>query len=187
MPAVRRPRAFTLIEAMIVVVIVGVLALVATVAYRKWVLNSYVGEAQNMLGNIRSAEETFRAENSGYLNVSNGLSLSSLYPATTPIGNLKTAWGAACTVCTGGSWAALNVNPDAPVRFGYAVIASNDPGADPPAAINGTAVNLTVMKGKPWYVAEAICDLDSDSTTAPSTTAYAVSGTNQIFVLNEGR
>src|SRR5882672_6110148 len=129
MPALRRARAFTLIEAMIVVVIVGILALVATIAYRKWVLNSYIGEAQHMLGNIRSAEETFHAENGGYLNVSNDHSVASLYPGgSTPNGSLKTAWGAACAVCTGGSWAALNVNPDAPVRFGYAVIASNDPG-----------------------------------------------------------
>jgi type IV pilus assembly protein PilA len=181
MPVVRRARAFTLIEAMVVVALVGILAVVAGVAYRKWVLNSYVGEAQGMLGNIRSAEETFRAENSAYLSVSTDLTTASLYPLTAPIGNLKTQWGA-----NPGLWAALNVNPNGPVRFGYALIADNSGAAAPPAAINGTAVNLAAMQGQPWYVAEAICDLDSDSTTNPSTTVYAVSGTNQITVLNEG-
>ena len=67
MPSVRRSRAFTLIELMFVVILVGVLAMIATVAYRKWVRSSYIGEAQNMLGNIRTAEEAFRAENTGYL------------------------------------------------------------------------------------------------------------------------
>src|SRR5277367_3194830 len=109
MPVVRRTRAFTLIEAMAVVVIIGILAVLASLAYHKWVLSSYVGEAQGMLGNIRSAEETFRAENGGYLNVSNDLSASSLYPSTTPTGDVKTAWGGACSGCSG-SWAALNVN-----------------------------------------------------------------------------
>jgi type IV pilus assembly protein PilA len=187
MPAVRRARAFTLIEAMVVVALVGILAVVAGVAYRKWVLNSYVGEAQSMLGNIRSAEESFRAENSAYLNVSKDLTSASLYPMVSPIGNSKTGWGAACTVCLTGSWDALNVNPNGAVRFGYAVIADNSNTNAPPTAINGTAVNLAVMQGQPWYVAEAICDLDSDSTSAPSTTAYASSGTNQIVVLNEGQ
>jgi hypothetical protein len=34
-------------------------------------------------------------------------------------------------------------------------------------------------------VAEALCDLDNDNTT-PSTTLYAVSGTNTLFINNEG-
>ena len=186
MPSARRARAFTLIEVMIVVVIVGVLALVATVAYRKWILSSYVGEAQDMLGNIRVSEEAFRAENTGYLNVSTGLTTSDLYPTTAPNGNTKTAWGA-----NPGLWAALNVNPNAPVRFGYAVIADKDATGNPvtlPGSVtnNGVAVNLTPMQGQPWFVATAICDIDNDSTT-PSTTLFAISGTNLIFVNNEGQ
>jgi prepilin-type N-terminal cleavage/methylation domain-containing protein len=184
MPAIRRARAFTLIEAMIVVAIVGILALVAAVAYRKWILNSYMGEAQDMLGNIRSAEETFRAENTGYLTVSPDLtSAASLYPMPNPTGNSVTAWGAALPQ----AWATLNVNPSAPVHFGYAVVADNN-GTVPLPAItnNGVAVNLAPMQGQPWYVAVAICDLDSDSTT-PNTTIYAMSGTNQLLVNNAGQ
>jgi type IV pilus assembly protein PilA len=185
MSPVRRARAFTLIEVMIVVVIVGVLAVVATVAYRKWVLASYIGEAHDMLGNIRVSEEAFRAENTDYLNVSGGLAKANLYPTITPTGNSKTQWGA-----TPGYWAALNVNPSAPVRFGYAVIADTDNSGNPvalPTSVqnNGVAVDLSPLAGQPWFVASAICDIDSDG-AAPDTTLYAVSGTNQIFVNNEG-
>ncbi len=184
MSSVRRARAFTLIEVMIVVVIVGVLALVATVAYRKWILSSYVGEAQDMLGNIRVCEEAFRAENTGYLDVSGDL--GNLYPVTTPTGNSKTAWGN-----NPGQWAALNVNPSAPVRFGYAVIADKDNTGAPVALPtnvqnNGAAVDLTPLQGQPWFVATAVCDIDSDG-QQPDTTLYAVSGTNLIFVNNEGQ
>jgi prepilin-type N-terminal cleavage/methylation domain-containing protein len=189
MPTAVRSRAFTLIEAMIVVVIVGILAVVASVAYRKWILSSYVGEAHDMLGNIRVAEEAFRAENTGYLNVSPDLSAASLYPSmilngTAPTGNLKTAWG------TGSAWDALNVNPNAPVRFGYAVIADNNNGINtkqlPNNVLNnGVAVNLAPLAGAPWFVATAVCDIDNDG-AVPDTTLFAVSGTNQIFVNNEG-
>src|ERR1019366_3513006 len=63
----RDERAFTLIEAMVVVILVGILAVVAGLGYRRWVRSSYMGEAQDMLTNIRMAEETFRSENGAYL------------------------------------------------------------------------------------------------------------------------
>jgi type IV pilus assembly protein PilA len=180
MPGFRRSRAFTLIEVTLVLALLGVLALLATVGYRKWVLSSYMGEAHDMLGNIRVAEEAFRAENTGYLNVSTGLGV--LYPSTMPKGNTLTAWGA------DPGWAALNVNPSAPVRFGYAVIASNNPQTAPPGTVknNGTTVNLAPMTGQPWFVATAVCDIDNNAST-PNATLYAVSGTNVIFVNDEGQ
>lgn len=183
MPVVRRARAFTLIETMIVVAMVGVLAVVATVAYRKWIRNSYTEEAADMLGNIRSAEENFRAENSGYLSVSNDL--NSLYPATLPTEAVKTEWGGNCTGCVV-PWAALNVAPSGAVRFGYAVVAANDGSTPADISINGTNTALTPMGGAPWYVAKAVCDVDNDTTTDP-TTIYALSGNNRLIFSNEGQ
>jgi prepilin-type N-terminal cleavage/methylation domain-containing protein len=188
MSPVRSARAFTLIEAMIVVVMVGILALVAGVAYRKWVLNSHMSEAQDMVGNIRAAEETFRAENSGYLSVSSNLSTSSLYPSTSPKESFVTGWGLPCGVCTSPTaWLALNVQPSGAVMFGYAVMADNSGVAAPPAiSVNGSATSLASMAGQPWYVVEAVCDLDNDATT-PSTTVYGLSATNHLLLSNEGQ
>jgi type IV pilus assembly protein PilA len=183
MPAFRRSRAFTLIEVTVVVALVGILAVLASLAYRRWIRSSYLGEAHGMLANIRTAEEAFKAENTGYLKVSS--QLTTLYPATMPQGNTVTAWGGPGD--NPALWAALNVNPNAPVRFGYAVIADNDGTVALPTTVknNGVAIDLAAMKGLPWFVATAVCDIDNDSTT-PSTTLFAVSGTNTLFVNNEG-
>ena len=45
----RRERGFTLIEMMVVVVIVGILAMLAVVGYRKLVQTAHVSEATNMV------------------------------------------------------------------------------------------------------------------------------------------
>jgi prepilin-type N-terminal cleavage/methylation domain-containing protein len=115
-------RAFTLIEVIITLGVISILALIATVGYRKWIISAHMGEAQDMVSNIRTAEESFKAENGAYLNVSAGLDPPNMYPQASPVGTVTTAWGGTCGSCTG-SWASLNVAPSAPVVFGYAVIA----------------------------------------------------------------
>jgi prepilin-type N-terminal cleavage/methylation domain-containing protein len=185
MPRVRAVRAFTLIEAMIVVLIVGIIALLATVGYRKWVLGAHVAEANDMLASIRTAEESFLAENGSYINVSKALEPPNMYPQPSPVGTITTQWGGPCNSCTG-SWTNINVAPNAPVLFGYAVIAGPAGGGTLPAiSWNGQPVSLTALQAQPWYVAEAYCDLDGQGT--PDTQIYALSSTNQFMVNNEGQ
>jgi prepilin-type N-terminal cleavage/methylation domain-containing protein len=184
-----RARAFTLIEAMMVVTIVGILALLATAGYRRWVHTAYLSEAQDMVANIRAAEESFRSENGGYVSVSNGLGPSYDYP-THPPGAFKTAWGGPCDSCIAStSWAALNVQPSAPVAFGYSLQAANAATTAGGAAIaiptltyRGAAMNLSAMTA-PWYIVEADGDLDGNGVF---THVYGMSATNEIYVDNEG-
>jgi type IV pilus assembly protein PilA len=180
-----RSRAFTLIEAMIVVAIVGVLALLAVAGYRRWVHTAYVNEAQDMVANIRTAEEAFRAENGGYLSVSNAMGPGSDYPAATP-GKFKTEWGGPCGVCTGtATWLALNVQPSGPVYFGYSLQANITPAQVPnfPAiTVNGQALTVNAMT-PPWYLVEADGDIDGNGIF---TRVYGMSATNRIYIDNEG-
>ena len=71
-PRGERERGFTLVELMTVVAMVAILALIAVVSYRKFLLSSKTSEATYMVGAIRSAEESYRAETLTYLSVSAG-------------------------------------------------------------------------------------------------------------------
>ena len=185
----RRARGFTLIELAIVVVIVGVVATLAFVAYHRYVRSSRVTEAKDMVGNIRTAEEAFAAENSGYLDVTGCLGAGCTYPLQHP-SNSKTGWGGACGWCKNPAtgWNALTVTPNGPVMFGYSVIADQ---AQPPSArvpaltVNGQPLDISAMNnGAPWYFIEADANISGDGVSF--THVYGMSGTNVIYVDGDG-
>jgi type IV pilus assembly protein PilA len=188
----KRQRGFTLIEMMVVVIIVGILALLAVVGYRKLVSSSHVSEATNMVQSIRVAQEAYHSETQQYADVSN--TLSSWYPDTptnlvpgTPDGKHVTAWGGACSNCQQ-TWGVLPVHVDGPVMFGYATKA-NSAGTAPaalPADITGQ-INLSSVSPSPteWFMITAMCDLDA--TGSPYTYVATTSWSNQVFTFNEGQ
>jgi len=164
---------------MTVVVIVGVLAMIGLVAYRKFILSSKTSEAIYMVGAIRSAEEGYRAETLVYHDVSTNLT-DAYYPSATQ-GAFKTQWGDTSTAL-GKGWATLGARPDGPVYYGYKVAAG---------AAGGTPPTLSDLKSQPtwstttgpWYVVFARGDVDGNG-------AYSyVAGssfTGEIYVENEG-
>ena len=120
-----RTRGFTLIEMMMVVVIMGVLASLAVVGYRKLVTSSHVSEATNMVQNIRAAQEGYHAETLQYANISASVVHRPVLPEQRSHGTDQvTGWGAPCTGCLAGmDWSLLPLHVDGPVLFGYATTA----------------------------------------------------------------
>ncbi len=62
----RRSKAFTLIELMIVVVIVGILAAAAVPIYRSFTSRAYETEIISGLSTLRTAARTYKAEHDSY-------------------------------------------------------------------------------------------------------------------------
>ena len=117
--------AFTLVELMVVVAIVGVLAVLAGVGYRKMVDSSHVTEASHMVQAIRVAQESYRAEVGRYADISSTTLCPQNSPVATPPSKIKTAWNTACP-SSGTTWARLPVHTDGPVEFGLMLVLALD-------------------------------------------------------------
>jgi type IV pilus assembly protein PilA len=112
-------RGFTLTEMLIVVAMVAVLSAIALVGYRRYVNQAQAGEAKTVIQMIRGGQETYKAEMLQYLNVSSAL--NTYYPNTAP-NDTRWSWFNN-NHADYANWMLLNVNPDGPVRFGYACVA----------------------------------------------------------------
>lgn len=188
-------------EVAITVVIIGILAVIAVVAYRRRIAAARTAEATNMITNIRSGQEAHKAEKGVYANVSQ--SLTSYYPAATP-GARVTQWGAPCTNCAGGDvhgWDKINVHADGPVIFGYATTASIGGGgggpaaaamamSPPPASIGAPEIDTAIQSQTnaigptdPMFVALAEADTNEDGKKCH---VLGLSHSNHIVVSNEG-
>ncbi len=175
-------------EMMATIVIIGILAAIAVVAYTKYVRASHVEEAQDMVIHIRQAEEAFFGENGAYLDVSGGVGTGHTYPSQNP-GAFKTQWGGPCGWCTNpaSGWDGLGVSTNGAVYYGYAVIAdsTNTPGGRGIGAAqtyNGKPLDVTNLGigGKPWYFVEADGNISGDGVNFSH--VYGMSGMTQIFV-----
>jgi type IV pilus assembly protein PilA len=67
----KKSKGFTLIELMIVVAIIGILAAIAIPNFLNYQCKAKQSEAKSMLGNIRTLQEVYFAEESTYGNLSN--------------------------------------------------------------------------------------------------------------------
>lgn len=153
----RRTRGgFTLVELAIVVAIVGVLAVIALVGYRKYMLNSKISEARGVIGAIRIAQESHKSERGTYANIG-----TNWCPAGAGNGDIMVMWNSSCD---GGSnkWQVLPVHVDGAVRFKYATVSGDGAAPASTTLISGVADYSAVTKVGPWFVVGAECDLDND-------------------------
>lgn len=185
-PIVRgNSRGFTLVELMAVVAIVGILATLAVYGVRKYIQSAKASEAIQMIGAIKTAQEAYKSETFGYLDVSGSHTLSGttgFYPTATPSSKAY-GWGS-LTSEQGKAFRTLGVQADAPVRFAYGCAAGDGSNPIPGHGTSQVIANWpSESGGVPWYVARAVGDLDDDGDQSIYTSG---SFTGQIIIDKEG-
>lgn len=184
-PSPASERGFTLVELLVVVAMVGILAALGVVGYRKYVASAGTSEAMAMMQLIRHAETERKLDSMLYLGCSGcgaagcaqgAGSLSAFYPMTTP-NDKKYTWeqaGHPDYEC----WRLLNVRTDGGVRFGYAVVAGgpSDPVIQP---VGFASLGALGQPNEPWFVIQARGDRDGDSVFAQ---LVANSWANEVYV-----
>lgn len=181
-PAKKQARGVTLIELVIVVAMVGVLATLATVGYKRYLSSAKTGEATSMIGTIKSAQEAFKSETFRYLDASPDIGTPYPQGDLAQVGTSKYAWEDGAPSSVRRNMKTLGVSSSAPVYYGYATVAGSASEQLPDLPLDFETPDWP-DPGGPWYLAVAMADLDGDGTYS----GYASSSfTAQIAALRPG-
>lgn len=177
--SVSSQRGFTLVELMIVVAIVGVLAVVAGTAYRRYMDAGRTAEVYAMMGEFRNKEEAYRAEFSQYLATSSNE--TTFFPVLLGAGKEPKAKSVAARPA---AWVTLGINPGKSMLYcGYAALAGA-PGTAPSGTLGTNMLGSTALT-TPWWYVIGTCDNDSDGNAGHNAYFTTTSANTQVVSQNE--
>jgi len=162
----------SLVELMVVVVIIGILAAISAVGYRRYIARARLSEATAMLAEFASKEQLYFLDNGQFIEAHN--SATALYPSGSEAANefwpqdptnavFDSARTPVAVAPMPTSWRALGIRPRWTQLFcTYMVNAGAPPTpANPVITIPGT-VGPTLWASPPnvpWFYAMAVCNL----------------------------
>ena len=188
----KRTGGFTFIELMVAVVIVGVLAAVAFIAYGRWIKRGRITEGKTFVSTIMSRQEAYYQQYGQYCDAGRSGSHPVLVSGSEPVAK-KWAPGSSS------GWVDLAIKPPKGYTFFSFDVRASDPAAK--HALFGEASGAPNMHRSPqptaagstvhpWYYVSALADLDGDGGTCtgstPSCTDVRASSARAMYVLNEG-
>ena len=184
---------------MIVVVIIGILAAVGSVGYRRWVGRARLTEAVTMLGEMSSKEQTYRMEFGTFLplRADGNVTLPSpdepagaFYPTSPNAGSFESIRTSVSVANNGAwptSWRAAGVSPrDTVLYCTYLTNAGNAAQAVPAGAAYGALLVSGVAA--PWFYGLAACNLNGPAGYPAEVTVLGLSSTSPTLrTFNEGK
>lgn len=170
----RNTQGTTLVELMIVVVILGILAGLAGVGYKRYVARSRLAEAHGMLAELAAKEQLYFMEFGAYVTAradDNRATLnedaSAFIPTNLTAANFESARTSNAIGTMPTAWSRLGLKPQWPALYCSYLVNAGLAGVAPPTGIGSQLWSAT--PAVPWFYAVAACNLDSsDSTSAPS-------------------
>ncbi len=182
-----KSRGFTLVELLVVIAMVGILAALAIVGFRRYVTSAGTAEPKGMFLHFRLGEKLYHDDTMQYLGCAGcgangcapgGGSLTAYYPVATP-DSKKRSWdqGNAEFDC----WKKLNAPTDAAVRFGYSIVA----GGAGDAVKQGVGFTNILPFPQPdtdWYVMQAAGDRNENGAQA---LLISTSWSDEIYFEND--
>lgn len=166
-------RGFTLIEMLIVVAILGILAALATVGYRRYVGRARLTEAVTVLAEMTSKEQIYYLEFGGYLPLrpdtttvpspnEDAAGFYPVSPSATGFESARTATSIANSTAWPASWRAVGLRPrEQRLYCTYMVNAGRAGDPAPAGATYGTPLlGSLAATSPPWFYALAACNLN---------------------------
>jgi type IV pilus assembly protein PilA len=191
--------AFTLVELMIVVVIIGLLAALGGFGFRRWIAKARTTEAVAMLAEMNSKQQSYRMEFGTFLplRADNNVAqpspnepASAFYPTSPSAPTFDSArvpFSVSDSASWPAAWRTVGVSPrDTSLYCTYMSNAGGGGQAVPVAATFG--VNLVGGTAAPWFYALAACNMNGPSGYPADVTVFGLSSTSpSLRAFNEGR
>jgi prepilin-type N-terminal cleavage/methylation domain-containing protein len=194
-----RAQGTTLVELMIVVVIIGILAAIATVGYKRYVGRARLSEAHSMLAELSSKEQLYFMDAGAYVPVradgdTNSDDTNGYYPVTSLADPTFESVRTPHTVGTyPASWSRIGLRPRWKQLYCTYLVNAGDAGQAPSGCIGQTLWSPSTPN-VPWFYAVAACNLNTGDdgnsvpTGVPSNATFLVLTHDSpgVRVINDG-
>ncbi len=192
-----RVRGTTLVELMIVVVILGILAAIATVGYKRYVARARLSEAHAMLAELSAKEQLYFMDAGQYLPARADDNLTQPSPdegasAFIPVDPTNPTFESARTAQTiptpmPNGWSRIGLRPRWKQLYCTYLVNAGGASQAPPSGIGSTLWSTTPLT--PWFYAVAACNLntaDGGSFPANVTLLVLTCDSPGVLTINEG-